>query len=471
MMAAGTTPPPHSTPRKSRHRPARTLVRVLVLFLLFAAPLVFGSVHRQAYTVLLVIVAVAAFLSLRLARQEGGPAPRLPGRTPILLLHLLVLIQLVPLPPFLLDLVSPGSLIFYRAQPNAVRDAWHGITVSPVHTIRGFAFLLGLSLFYGVVFRDFADRRWGRRLAFTVVAVAALMTIIAFVQKASAEPGKIYGLYRPAWDWAVFGPYVNHNHFVGHVVMAVPLALGFAAEAFLRMSRSWGRRARGWTALGDASGAAIFRNLALAIFVAAGILAAGSRAGVVALGVSLLAFPVAFRRRFGTALVLAAIVGAISLAWVDIAWFKQALEGRGLHASRVVFWEDQSRLLPDFPLFGTGFNAMGPVYRSRQSIDKYYTYDQTHNDYLQILIEGGIVGAACALALLVMMWRTALRSSVESALGAGLLGALAATCTTALVDFNWQIPANALTVTGLVGLIMARDRLPGSDVDPDAGTS
>ena len=468
MTAAGTTPQPHST-HKSRHRPTRTSVRVLVLFLLFAAPLAFGSVHRPAYTVLLVLIAFIAVLSLRLARQEA--APPLPGRNPILLLHVLVLAQLIPLPPFLLDLVSPGSLIFYRAQPNAIRDAWHGITVSPVHTVRGFAFLLGLCLFYGVVFRDFADRLWGRRLALSVVAVAALMTIIGFVQKGSGDPGKIYGLYRPMWDYAVFGPYVNHNHFVGHVVMAVPLALGFAADAFIRMRKSWGRRARGWTALGDSAGAAIFRHLALAIFTAAGVLAAGSRAGVIALGVSLLAFPVAFRRRFGAALVLTATVGAISLAWVDVSWFKQALEGRSLHASRVVFWEDQSRLIPDFLLFGTGFNAMGPVYRSRQSIDKYYTYDQTHNDYLQILIEGGLVGGASALALLVMLWRTALRGSVESALGAGLLGAFAATCTSALVDFNWQIPANALTVVALAGLIMARERLPGADVDPDAGPS
>src|SRR5206468_3087542 len=139
------------------------VLRILVLALLAAAPLAFGSVHEAAFTPLLVLSSLAGLVSWakgHWARAQGAFVPRLPGG---------------------------------RAR---------------------------------------------RRLAGTVVAVGLVLTVVGLVQARSGRPG-IYGLWRPTFDWAVYGPYVNRNHFAGYMVMAIPLALGFALEALGGLRRAW----------------------------------------------------------------------------------------------------------------------------------------------------------------------------------------------------------------------------------------
>ena len=64
-------------------------------------------------------------------------------------------------------------------------------------------------------------------------------------------------MWQPRWDWAVFGPYVNRNHFAGYLVMAAALALGFALEALARLRAAWARRRHGFLLLGEAEGQAL----------------------------------------------------------------------------------------------------------------------------------------------------------------------------------------------------------------------
>ena len=66
-----------------------------------------------------------------------------------------------------------------------------------------------------------------------------------------------------------------------------------------------------------------------------------------------------------------------------------------------------------------------------------------------------MVGAALVAALLVA---AAARRRAGGArprpLDAGVLGAILACCVHNLVDFNWQIPANAATFAALAGVLM-----------------
>jgi O-antigen ligase len=74
---------------------------------------------------------------------------------------------------------------------------------------------------------------------------------------------------------------------------------------------------------------------------------------------------------------------------------------------------------------------------------------QSHNDYLQVLADGGIVAGVIALGFLVLLFRAMFRA-VQSrdpllaglALGssAGIFGILVHS----LFDFNLQLPSNAL---------------------------
>jgi O-antigen ligase len=113
-------------------------------------------------------------------------------------------------------------------------------------------------------------------------------------------------------------------------------------------------------------------------------------------------------------------------------------------------------MVPDFPLLGAGFNAFGTSYVHYQTVEQYEWYGEAHNEYLQALVDTGIAGAALAAALLLRLLRRGVAAARTTALDAGLLGALAACAAHNVVDFNWQIPANAATFAAVAGALMRR---------------
>jgi O-antigen ligase len=432
--------------------------RVLVLVLLGAGPLLAGAVHEPVFIPLLAGSAVAGVAALLRARREPGRAP-LPGGRLLLALHALVLVQLVPLPPAVLRAVSPGSFSFYNDPLLVPLTAWKPISVSPPDTLRGLAFLAGFVLLYVAVFRETAEGPWRRRLLLTVVGTGVAITVVAFLQAVSPEPHRIYGLWRPRWDWAVFGPYVNRNHFAGYLVMAAPLAMGFALEAISRLSSSWGRSRRGWLLLGEREGNAAVRWSAVVMVIVAGLLASQSRGGVSAFALAALVLPLAARRRRPTALAVALLVG-LGVAWVGLGGVLSAFETRGIRHSRLDLWRDMLPMVPRFPVFGVGWNAFASAYPWYQTIWRTEWVGEAHNDYLQVLLDGGLVGALLVAGLLAVVFRGALARAPRSPLDLGLFGALLGFALHELVDFNGQIPANAATWISLAALAVAPLRDP-----------
>jgi O-antigen ligase len=434
------------------------LPRVLILVLLAAGPLLAGAVHPPVYSALLVGSAVSGTAAYLRARREPARAP-LPGARLLLALHALVLAQLLPMPPPFLHAVSPGSFSFYNDHLLLPLTAWKPISVSPPDTVRGLAFLAGFSLLYLAVFREMAGGPWRRRLMRTVVGVGVAITLVAFLQAVSPEPHKIYGVWRPRWDWAVFGPYVNRNHFAGYLVMAAPLALGFALEALSRLRSAWLLRRRRWLLLGEREGTAAVRWSAVVMVVVAGLLASQSRGGVCAFALAALVLPLASGRRRRTALAVLLLVG-LGLAWVGVGGVLSAFEVRGVQASRLDLWRDMLPMVPRFPVFGVGWNAFATAYPWYQTIWRTEWIGEAHNDYLQVLLDGGVLGLLLAAGLLAVVFRGALARAPRSSLDLGLFGALLGFALHEVVDFNGQIPANAATWISLAALAAVPSRDP-----------
>ena len=431
---------------------------VLVLVLLGAGPLLAGAVHEPVFVPLLAGCAAAGLWAQWRARRaslEGREPSPLPARRLLLALHALVVIQLVPLPPAALRLVSPGSFSFYNDPLLAPLAAWRPISVSPADTLRGLAFLAAFSLLFLAVFREMAETAWRRRLLLTVIGVGVALTVVAFVQAASPEPQRIYGVWRPRWDWAVFGPYVNRNHFAGYLVMAAPLAIGFALEALGRLRAAWVRRRRGWLLLGEREGNAVLRWAAVVMVIVAGLLASRSRGGVSSFALAALLLPLASRHRRRTALVVGLLVG-LGLAWIGVGDILSAFEARGVKGSRLDLWRDMLPMVPRFPLFGDGWNAFATAFPWYQTVSKTDWIGEAHNDYLQVLIDAGALGAGLVAALLAVVFRGALARASRSPLDLGLFGALLGLALHGLVDFNGQIPANAATWIALAALAVVR---------------
>jgi O-antigen ligase len=433
------------------------VLRILVLVLLAAAPLALGSVHEPAFIPLLALSSLAGLASwgkAHWARVQGALVPKLPGRRVLLALHLLVLVQLLPLPPWLLRVLSPGSFAFYNDHLLAALTAWRPVSVSPADTQRGLAFLIGFTLLYGAVFREFGDGRWRRRLAATVVAVGLVLTVVGLVQARSGRP-EIYGLWRPTFDWAVYGPYVNRNHFAGYLVMAIPLALGFALEALSGLRRAWRGRRVGWLALGGPDGSALVWRTTLAMALVVGLVGSESRGGFVACVLSLLALPLAARRR-RQAVALVLLVGVLGVAWIGLDTLRLHFETRGIKGSRIDFWADMLPMVERFPLLGVGLNAFATAYPWYQTIWRRDWIGEAHNEYLQALLDTGILGAFLFGSLLLLLVRRAFAAASRASFELGLFGSVLALVLHNAVEFNWQIPANAATFVALAAVVLRR---------------
>lgn len=446
-----------TTPRA--HERLGALARGAIYTLLVAAPLAFGAVHREAYPGFLSIAALAGLSSwgrATLAQRDGAPAVRVPGRSLLLALNMLVLLQVTPLPPLLVRLLSPNAFLFHETQMRLPASAWRTLSINPSFSWQGLLFLAALSLFYGAVYREFASEKRGRRLALLIVAVAAFATLVGFVQRAAPDPNAIYGIWRPPYDPHVFGPYPNRSHYAGYVVMAIPLALGLAIESLFLTRRLWRRRVRPFTALGEPEASAAALRTMLALFNVAGVVTSGSRTGVIACAVSALAVLAAFRRRLLGAALVIGVVALAGLLLIDTEWFAANVSRARLESDRLVIWRDMLKIVPDFPVFGVGWNALGDAYGWRyQTVYKWGRWPEAHNEYFQMLLVAGVIGAALMLGLGALLLRGALRAASASPFGIGLFGAIVANAVSNLSDFNLQIPANAATFAAIAGMAMA----------------
>ncbi len=432
------------------------VLRIAILLMLAVGPFLAGAVHEPVFIPLLVgcaLVGAAAWWRSRAAARAGRAVPPVPGWPLLLAWHGLVVLQLLPLPLPLLRLVSPGSYAYYDHVLLDPSGAWRPISVSPPDTLRGLAFLASFSLLYLAVFREMSQRPWRGRLLRTVVGVGLAITVIAFVQAVSAEPHRLYGLWQPRYDWAVFGPYVNHSHFAGYLLMAAPLAIGFALDSLGRLRSAWHRRRFGFLALGDHEGNAAIRAAAAVVVLVAGIVAAGSRGATGAFLATALLLPFAARQRRRAALAVVGLAG-LGVALIGLGGFLSALETRGIQRSRFDLWTDMLPMVPRFPIFGTGLDAFSTAYAGYQTVSKVGPdwVGEAHNEYLQALLDTGLVGAALVLAMLAIVFGHALPRARHSAVDLGVFAALLAVALHNLVDFNWQIPANAATWVALAAV-------------------
>jgi O-antigen ligase len=152
------------------------------------------------------------------------------------------------------------------------------------------------------------------------------------------------------------------------------------------------------------------------------------------------------------------VLATLGVAWIGLGGIIGAFESRGIQGSRLDLWVDMVPLVPDFPVFGVGLNAFSTVYPLYQTVGRTEWIGEAHNEYLQVLLDLGLVGALLVGALLVLVFRAAHRGASRGGLDLGVFGALLGLAIHNLVDFNWQIPANAATWIALAALALNAKR-------------
>jgi O-antigen ligase len=282
------------------------------------------------------------------------------------------------------------------------------------------------------------------RLALIFSLYGATIASFALLQGISSN-GRLYWVREPSMGGWIYGPYVNHNHYAGLMEMLIPIPL------VLSLTRAAETKQR----IAAASAAAI---------MAGTIFLSGSRGGMLGLVVELSILTIVlikekrgWRTALGMGVFLAILTGL--LVWVGGTELGQrvATVGAGARSdlSSDMRWQinrDGLRMFMRKPVLGWGLGAFPVVYPEFRSFYTNSFVNEAHDDYLQLLIETGLLGFGTMIWLLVVLFRSALKKirhwsgETSGAVTLSCLIGVAGILVHSAVDFNLQIPANAALV-------------------------
>lgn len=315
--------------------------------------------------------------------------------------------------------------------------------------------LLAYLLFFAaaLVFIDSPKRL--RRSVVTFLIFTSLMAFFGILQFL-AKPEAIYGL-RPTPQAEPFSAFVNKHHFAALMEMTFGLALA------LLVGKATGKDKR------------VMLWIVLVLSGIAGILT-GSRAGLLSLlgvGAFVLFAQILLRRKhhdaehdrttrgtifshtfsavFGVLALVVVLVGTVLLLGGD----SSLTRGLGLttqgdfSSGRLHFWAVTWNVFLANPVIGVGLDSLGVAFTRFDTWPGVFRIEQAHNDYLQVLAEAGVIGFACALAFIVLLFHKSIsliammtdlfpRGAAVGAL-AGCFGVLLHS----FFDFPLRTPANA----------------------------
>lgn len=384
----------------------------------------------------------------------------------------LVLLQLVPLPAAIVSAISPArtSYLSEVALQTSAPPRFAPLALDAGATFHAWTTLFCIIGAFWTARAIFA--RGGIRTFSMVIACGAiLIALVAFAQHASGT-ALVYGFWRPRDAGArPLGPFINRNHLGTWSIMAICLCVGYLQwrGGGAHAGDSWRRRA---ARLFDGRGLL----LQLAVVLLASLVALGaSRSALVALacaaGYVAVAAPGERGRRSLAAIGALALVGM--LAYGDgprLLLRVDETQATGM-AGRLAIWRDALPLLRDFPLTGVGAGNFGIAMRVYQTTPRTYYHNEAHNQFVQIVTEGGVLlslPAAVALVALLAAARAELRrrSDPMAWMRVAAAGGLVGVAVQSFWETGLTLPANGMLAAALAALLVH-----GSPVHPPASAA
>ena len=147
---------------------------------------------------------------------------------------------------------------------------------------------------------------------------------------------------------------------------------------------------------------------------------------------------------------IALVVVLVALQWAgrDAALERFVADNQSI-GMRLDIWRMSADIVRDFPLLGTGLNTFGQasiLYQPPRDMH----YNEAHNDYVQLLVEGGAVTFVLVLAAIagvVFAVRSRFRSDADGReaywVRVGATTGLLAIALQSLVEFSLQMPGIA----------------------------
>ncbi len=331
---------------------------------------------------------------------------------------------------------------------------WEPLSLDPWASVYAISLIVTAMLVFWTC-RYACARGSAHRLSVAVALIGFVAALTALAQHAG-DPTKIYGLFQPIDEGArPFGPFVNRNHFATWAVMAIPLAAGYVVMSFARRTTS-SRVADEIASLMQSVGTrTVWVAVAAAVMVLA-LVASTSRSGLMAAAVSLGTVAVLGRGRSNRRTWIWLAVGLVLLVGFLVAYSsldpllsraEETLE-RG-SGERTRIWIDTLALISDAWLTGTGLGSYQTAMLLYRHTSPVILVNQAHNQYLQILAEGGLllfIPAAVSLVAFARLFVVRLKrdTSPTAWLRIGGAAAVMAVGVQSVWETGLRMPANGI---------------------------
>jgi O-antigen ligase len=423
---------------------------------------------------LIVVGLLAALVFTALA--FGGVEPWAVGLSELLLAGLAALWVIRTIVGGRIELALPATVL-----PFAGLVAWvaiQGITISDASgntkslsldaeaTRNAATVMLFLLIFFLLSSTFLGTRERIEMLARFLIIYGAALAMFALIQSMTWN-GAYYWIRQGTTHG--FGPFANRDHFAGYMAMLAPLPVALliagAVKRDLRLLVGFAAAIMGTATVASLSRGGILSFVMGLLFT---VVAAPSRPGAKRAP--------AVRLAAAGSILVAVVIGTLWIGAAPIVnraaqTLKEASESEPNYYSREWLWRDTLALVRHYPITGVGAGAFETVFPAYSHASGQYIVAQSHNDYLQLLADCGIVGGALGVLFLVLLYpivKRGLNASdrLQAGMALGCGGGIFALLVHSLFDFNLQIPSNAMLFVFLVAVVWSIARVAARAAGP-----
>jgi len=291
-----------------------------------------------------------------------------------------------------------------------------------------------------------------RQFGLFLVFFGTLVALVAIAQGGTGSD-KVFWLFPTDSPAVLYGPYANHAHYAGLMEMLLPVPLVFGLSGLFKSHEK-------------------VLLLFAALIMAGSIFLAASFGGVLSFAGELIVFTILLlrrrrRHRVWISILVLLLVLSLFIVILQPAVFQQRLEGvrskteEAELTGRLAIVRDSLPMILKRPVLGYGLGTFVEVFPSYRTFLSNYTINAAHNDYVQAMVEIGLVGFALIAVLVFLLFREGMRKARnwehdnESSMAMAALVGCSGILIHSLCDFNLQVSANAALFAVLAAIAVS----------------
>ncbi|MCK5004577.1 MAG: O-antigen ligase family protein [Candidatus Aminicenantes bacterium] len=435
------------------------------------SPLPFGCVGKIFSPLFYMTLLVLSFAGLSVRDQlktERGESVYFAFQNRIKLFTYIffgfLLFQIIPLPIFILKLISPATVKSYFLISEQL-PAFMTISKVPVETI-----MFGVRLLVIIIFLiSFIKINIRIRELISIVNVLILSAVVQSlfgIIKYALQSDKFFLFFhqidKPRKVEFLTGTLGNPNHFSFYLEMIIPLVLVLLLLKINLFESNNGFREKIISTFNQDK--KFLFSFIFVVILSISIVLTGSRAGIMTLATTLILFGLltfyltrsrVFRKKIKIIFVTIAMVTLyVGIKNTSDKFMRTNFDNSG----RFLRWPNSMKIFKDFPLFGTGFGTYKNSFLIYDTDIGGKWSTNAHNEYIETLTDGGLVGVLLSMTILglliysiLKMWKVRRHPRIRL-FGIGILSSIYAALFHSFFDYSLRIPSNSFVFILLLGL-------------------